>query len=67
MDNIKMDMQLSSLHEVEIRACTLFVINYIKNKLENVNAIDINDYFFVSARNIKNKVKPYHLCRNTNY
>ncbi len=63
----KEEMAFSSKYEVEIRASMIIAINYMKNKLENINAIDINDYFFVFSKNVKDKIKPYHLCRNTNY
>lgn len=63
----KKELELSSKYEVEIRASMIVVIDYIKNKLENISAIDINDYFFVSSKKVKDKAKPYHLCRNTNY
>ena len=63
----KIEIDYSSEYEIEIRASMLVVINYIKNKLINVNAIDINDYLFTLSKKVKNNVKPYHLCRNTNY
>lgn len=66
VDN-KNEIAISSVYEVEIRASMLIVINYIQNKMKNVNAIDINDYLFLLAKKIKLDTKPYHLCRNTNY
>lgn len=66
IDN-KIEVEPSSEIEVEIRASMIVVINYIKNKLRNVNAIDINDYLFVFSKKVKEKARPYHLCRNTNY
>lgn len=66
IDN-KEEIDCSSEYEVEIRASMIIVINYIKNKLNNVAAIDINDYFFIYSKKLKDIVKPYHLCRNTNY
>ena len=60
-------IEISSKYEVEIRASQLVVIDYIKNILKNVNSIDINDYLFVYSKKVKAIVKPYHLCRNTNY
>lgn len=65
VDN-KQELVLSSLYEVEIRASMIVVINYIADKI-NCPAMDINDYFFTSGKNAKTKMKPYHLCRNTNY
>ena len=41
--------------------------NIIDNKVENINAIDINDYFFTASKKVKSIAKPYHLCRNQNY
>lgn len=63
----KKEIDISSMYEVEIRASQIVVINYIKSKLVNVAAIDINDFLFLYSKKIKEKVKPYHLCRNTNY
>lgn len=66
VDN-KIEMDYSSEYEVEIRASMIVVIDYIKNKLDNINAIDINDFFFCASKKVKSIVKPYHLCRNQNY
>lgn len=66
IDN-KFEIEYSSKYEVEIRASMIIVINYIKNKIENTNAIDINDYFFIASKKVKEIAKPYHLCRNKNY
>lgn len=63
----KTELEYSSKYEVEIRASVIVVIDYISKKLPNAKAIDINDYFFVTAKKIANIVNPYHLCRNTNY
>ena len=66
IDN-KVEIESSSKYEVEIRASMIVVIDYIKNKVENTNAIDINDYFFTTSKTVKSFAKPYHLCRNQNY
>ena len=66
IDN-KKEIEISSKYEVEIRASQIVVIDYIKSKLKNVNSIDVNDYIFLYSKKVKNIVKPYHLCRNTNY
>lgn len=66
IDN-KKEMQCCSNYETEIRASMLVVINYIKSKIPSINSIDINDYFFIAAKKVKQISKPYHLCRNTNY
>ena len=63
----KYELEVSSKYEVEIRASQIVVIDYIKSKLKNVNAVDINDYLFTYSKKIKNITRPYHLCRNTNY
>lgn len=57
----------NSKYEVEIRANMIDVISYINSNLKNVCQIDINDYIFSTSKNVKNIVKPYHLCRNRNY
>ncbi len=61
----KEEVMVSSIYEVEIRSSMLVVIDYIKEKL-GFDAIDINDYFFLECKKYKD-LKPYHLCRNTNY
>ena len=43
------------------------LIDYISNILINANPIDISDFIFVYSKRVKSIVKPYHLCRNTNY
>lgn len=66
IDN-RLEIEYSSKYEVEIRASMLVVINYIKSKIDNTYAIDINDYFFRASKKVKSIAKPYHLCRNQNY
>ncbi len=63
----KTEIDVSSKYEVEIRASQLVVIEYIKEKLGNVKAIDINDFLFLYSKKVREIAKPYHLCRNTNY
>lgn len=63
----KREIEVSSLYEVSIRASQLVVTDYIKNKLDNFDSIDINDFLFLYSKKVKNIVKPYHLCRNVNY
>ena len=65
--DLKKPIEISSKYEVEIRASQIVVIEYIHNKLININPIDINDFFFVYSKKVKSIAKPYHLCRNTNY
>ena len=57
----------NSMYEVEIRANMIEVISYINSKLKNTCYIDINDYLFLASKNVKDIVKPYHLCKNKNY
>ena len=66
VDNKKI-IDKNSKYEVEIRANMIAVISYINSNLKNVCQIDINDYIFSTSKNVKNIVKPYHLCRNRNY
>lgn len=63
----KKELKVNSEEEIEIRGTQIYVIYYIKEKLNNINMIDINDYFFTSSKKVKKLVKPYHMCRNTNY
>lgn len=66
VDN-KTEIDVSSKYEVEIGASQLVVIEYIKERFDNVKAIDINDFLFLYSKKVKGIAKPYHLCRNTNY
>ncbi len=66
VDNKKI-IDKNSKYEVEIRANMIAVISYINSNLKNVCQIDINDYIFSTSKNVKNIVKPYHLCKNRNY
>lgn len=63
----KKEIEVNSLYEIEIRASQIVVLEYIKNKLKNIDSIDINDFLFLYSKQVKSKTKPYHLCRNTNY
>lgn len=63
----RVQLEISSKYEVEIRASQIVVIEYISNKLTNTNPIDINDFLFLYSKKVKDVAKPYHLCRNTNY
>lgn len=63
----RVQLEISSKYEVEIRASQIVVIEYISNKLTNTNPIDINDFLFLYSQKVKDVAKPYHLCRNTNY
>ena len=66
VDN-KKEIEISSKYEVEIRASQIFVLGYIKNRLNSFKSVDINDFLFNYSKKLKNIVKPYHLCRNKNY
>ena len=63
----KIQLEVSSKYEVEIRASQIVVIDYISKKLINISPIDINDFLFIYSKKVKDIAKPYHLCRNTNY
>ena len=67
VDN-KIEIKQNSEYEVEIRATVIYVINKIKELLDNkINAIDLNDYIWLMSKNKDLPKKPYHLTRNTNY
>lgn len=63
----RIEIKENSMYEVEIRSSMIVVIDYIKSKLDNVKAIDINDFFFSYSKKVKDIVKPYHMCRTTSY
>ncbi len=67
VDN-KIEIKQNSEYEVEIRATVVYVINKIKELLDNkIKAIDLNDYIWLMSKNKNLPKKPYHLTRNTNY
>ena len=67
VDN-KIELKQNLEYEVEIRATVVYVINKIKELLDNrINAIDLNDYIWLMSKNKDLPKKPYHLTRNTNY
>ena len=66
VDN-KKEIEISSKYEVEIRASQIFVLGYIKNRLNSFKSVDINDFLFNYSKKLKNILNPYHLCRNKNY
>lgn len=67
VDN-KIEIKQNSEYEVEIRATVIYVINKIKELLDNkINVIDLNDYIWLMSKNKDLPKKPYHLTRNTNY
>lgn len=78
LDLISYDKELSALvdsrqlipknspYEVEIRAATISAIAFLHDQLPQFSPIQINDYLFLTSRNLKRK-QPYHLTRSTNY
>lgn len=58
----------NSIYEVEIRANTIAVIDYIYNMLDKkVSRIDINDFIWLKGQEKLSSNKPYHLTRTTSY
>lgn len=58
----------NSTMEIEIRANTLIVIDYIANKLENkFNRNDINDYIWCLGQDKSKMIKPYHRTLTNHY
>lgn len=55
-------------YEIEIRANTLKVIDYIYNKLDKkIPRIDINDFIWLKGKTLDKDKKPYHLTKTTSY
>jgi len=64
VDN-KIELNYNSSYEVEIRAATIVIINYIKSK-KNLCGMEINDFLWLESQKI-NSTKPYHRTRSTSY
>jgi hypothetical protein len=60
-----------SAEEIEIRACTIWAVQYILNqllrRLPKLCAADINDMLWLMSQAHKPADEPYHLCDTTAY
>lgn len=62
------EIPLNSPYEVEIRANTLIVIDYIYEKLKSqISRIEINDYIWLLGQNKSLITNLYHLTRTKDY
>ena len=67
VDN-KIELEEGSLEEIEIRANTLKVIEYIYNKLDRkYPRMDINDFIWLLGQNKSKMTKLYHRTLTSNY
>jgi len=70
VDN-KIELPHGSEEEIEIRACTIWANEFIKDKLkktiQNINSIHINDHLWLLGQIKSANDKPYHLTRSTAY
>ncbi len=60
-------IEKDSIEENEIRSCTVFAIELLREQCNGLNAKDINDYIWLSSQKEEEKPTPYHLCRTTAY
>lgn len=64
----KIELEENSREEIEIRANTLKVINYIYNKLnKEYSRMDINDYIWLLGQDKTTMTKPYHRTLTKHY
>jgi len=64
----KIEIEVNSEYEVEIRASMIVVINYIYEQIgKSIDRIDINDFIWGKGQDKTKKYKPYHLTRTTSY
>lgn len=64
----KIEIELNSKYEVEIRASMIVVIDYIWNRIDKkIDRIDINDFIWSKGQDKSKKYRPYHLTRTTSY
>ena len=67
VDN-KIPLEEGSLEEIEIRANTLRVINYIYEKLDKkYSRMDINDFIWLLGQDKSKMTKPYHRTLTKHY
>ncbi len=67
VDN-KIELKEGSLEEIEIRANTLKVIDYIYEKLDRkYTRIDINDFIWLLGQDKSKMIKPYHRTLTDHY
>ena len=67
VDN-KIELSEGSLEEIEIRANTLKVINYIYEKLnKEYSRMDINDFIWLLGQDKSKMTKPYHRTLTKHY
>lgn len=71
----KIDKKVPLIHnseeEIEIRANSIWAVEYIKEQLKkrmpNITSTDINDHLWLYTQIKRPEDKPYHLCRTTAY
>jgi hypothetical protein len=67
IDN-KIELKEESLEEIEIRANTLKIINYIYEKLNHkYSRMDINDFIWLLGQDKSRMTKPYHRTLTRHY
>lgn len=70
IDN-KIELYKGSEEEIEIRACTIWANEFIKEKLKktipSINSIHVNDHLWLLGQIKSLNDKPYHLTRTTAY
>ena len=67
VDN-KVEIEDGSIEEIEIRANTLKVIDYIYKKLDkNYSRMDINDFIWLLGQDKSKMTKPYHRTLTKHY
>ena len=64
----KIELKEGSKEEIEIRANTLKVINYIYERLDKkYSRMDINDFIWLLGQNKSQMTKPYHRTLTKHY
>ena len=64
----KIEIAECSLEEIEIRANTLKVINYIYEKInKEYSRMDINDFIWLLGQDKAKMTKPYHRTLTKHY
>lgn len=66
VDN-KIELRENSIYETEIRASMIIAIARLKEKLNGICSIDINDIIWILSHDKSLNLKPYHRTRTTSY
>ncbi len=66
VDNI-IEISYNSREEIEIRAATIWAVELLRQKVQKLTAMEIDNALWLISREIKDEAKPYHRTRTIFY